>query len=110
MEEVWGNPIEKENLISTNGRNKRIEMWIDVFILICIKEEMLRRLMMGYTCYYRPQTKFAKVMFSRVSVCPQGGLGLCPGYASYWNAFLFSLHWHLLKFEPLQLPTNSWTV
>ena len=27
--------------------------------------------------YYRPQTKFAKVMFSQVSVCPQGGL--CPG-------------------------------
>ena len=22
---------------------------------------------------YRPQTKFAKVMFSQVSVCPQGG-------------------------------------
>ena len=29
--------------------------------------------------YYRPQTKFAKVMFSQVSVYPQGGLGLCPG-------------------------------
>ena len=27
--------------------------------------------------FYRPQTKFAKVMFSRVSVCPQGG-GLSP--------------------------------
>ena len=26
--------------------------------------------------YYRPQTKFAKVMFSQVSVCPQGGV--CP--------------------------------
>ena len=25
---------------------------------------------------YRPQTKFAKVMFSQVFVCPQGGL--CP--------------------------------
>ena len=24
-------------------------------------------------CYYRPQTKFAKVMFLQVSVCPQGG-------------------------------------
>ena len=23
-------------------------------------------------CYYRPQTKFAKVMFLQVSVCPQG--------------------------------------
>ena len=23
--------------------------------------------------FYRPQTKFAKVMFSQVSVCPQGG-------------------------------------
>ena len=27
--------------------------------------------------YYRPQTKFAKVVFSQVSVCPQGG-GICP--------------------------------
>ena len=106
---------------------------------------------------YRPQTKFAKVMFSQVFVCPQGGVsvsvrgclhpgGLCPGgglcpwgslsrgvsvqeglclvgslsrvggvsvretplnrnllrtvtsgrYASYWNAFLFTLFtpWH----------------
>ena len=25
------------------------------------------------SCYYRPQTKFAKVMFLQVSVCPQGG-------------------------------------
>ena len=33
--------------------------------------------------YYRPQTKFAKVMFSQVSVCPQGGnLDLCPGGVS----------------------------
>ena len=36
--------------------------------------------------FYRPQTKFAKVMFSLVSVCPRGGgvlgfwgRGLCPG-------------------------------
>ena len=28
--------------------------------------------------YYRPQTKFAKVMFSQVPVCPLGG-DLCPG-------------------------------
>ena len=26
--------------------------------------------------YYRPQTKFAKIMFSQVSVCPRGGV--CP--------------------------------
>ena len=26
-------------------------------------------------CYYRPQTKFAKVMFLHVSVCPQVGRG-----------------------------------
>ena len=33
---------------------------------------------------YRLQTKFAKVMFSQVFVCPQGGggLGLCPGGVS----------------------------
>ena len=35
--------------------------------------------------YYRPKTKFAKVMFSQVSVCPQGGVhvwwvgGMCGG-------------------------------
>ena len=28
--------------------------------------------------FYRPQTKFAKVMFSQVSDCPRGG-DLCPG-------------------------------
>ena len=33
-----------------------------------------------YKTCYRPQTKFTKVMFSQVSVCPQGGgLSLCPG-------------------------------
>ena len=26
------------------------------------------------TFYYRPQTKFAKVMFSQVSACPQGSV------------------------------------
>ena len=29
--------------------------------------------------FYHPQMKFAKVMFSQLSVCPQKGLGLCPG-------------------------------
>ena len=29
--------------------------------------------MFKYVTYYRPQTKFAKVMLSQVSVCPQGG-------------------------------------
>ena len=46
--------------------------------------------------FYRPQTKFAKVMFSQMSVCPRGSLsGRSPTrmvksgrYASYWNAFL----------------------
>ena len=28
--------------------------------------------------FYRPQTKFAKVMFSQVSVCPRGVEGLLP--------------------------------
>ena len=67
-----------------------------------------------YPSYYRPQTKFAKAMFSLVSVCPQEGVSLsrgvsvqvgsmsggvsvrethytvmCERYASYWNAFLF---------------------
>ena len=31
--------------------------------------------------FYRPETKFAKIMFSHVFVCPRGGgvLGLCLG-------------------------------
>ena len=32
-------------------------------------------------CYYRPQTKFAKVMFLQVSVCPRGGIHGCLGGA-----------------------------
>ena len=34
--------------------------------------------------YYRPQTKFAKVMFSQEFVCPRGDLhrGLCLGVVS----------------------------
>ena len=31
--------------------------------------------------YYRPQTKFVKVMFPQVSVCPQGAV--CP--IAYWD-------------------------
>ena len=62
----------------------------------------------GY--FYGPQTKFAKVMLSQVSVCP-GGRGMRGGggralqrgmrgrrddhcserYAPYWNAVLFNL-------------------
>ena len=32
-----------------------------------------------YSLYYRPQTKFAKVMFLQVSVCPQGGVCVACG-------------------------------
>ena len=41
--------------------------------------------------YYRPQTKFAKVMFSQVSVCPQGEgsgplhAGIHPGADTPWG-------------------------
>ena len=33
----------------------------------------------SFQCYYRPQRKFAKVMFLQVCVCPQGvcGRGMC---------------------------------
>ena len=34
-----------------------------------------------YYLYYRPQTKFAKVMFSRMSVCPQRGEVSAPLHA-----------------------------
>ena len=33
--------------------------------------------------YYRQQTKFAKVMFSQVSVCPWGG-GVCVAWECVW--------------------------
>ena len=76
----------------------------------------------GEVAYYRPQTKFAKVMFLQVSVCPRGGgvrgwghawqgggmhgrgwqggqilrdtviRSMSGRYASYWNAFLFNLN------------------
>ena len=42
--------------------------------------------------YYRPQTKFAKVMFLQVSVCPQGacvvagGMHDCGGVCGCWGA------------------------
>ena len=32
-----------------------------------------RKSSLMFAFYYRPQTKFAKVMFLQVSVCPQGG-------------------------------------
>ena len=35
----------------------------------------------NYIYFYRPQTKFAKVMFLQVSVCPQGGMHGCSGGA-----------------------------
>ena len=38
-------------------------------------------------CFYRPQTKFAKVMFSQVSVCPQGGGHACRGGCGRWHAW-----------------------
>ena len=44
----------------------------------------------GSPCFYRPQTKFAKVMFSQVSVCPQGGMhgrggGACMAGGHAWQ-------------------------
>ena len=34
-------------------------------------------LLLGLNGYYRPQTKFAKVMFLQVSICPRGGMRGC---------------------------------
>ena len=34
--------------------------------------------------FYRPQTKFAKVMFLQVSVCPQGGVHGCSQGGHAW--------------------------
>ena len=39
----------------------------------------------GACNFYRPQTKFAKVMFSQVSVCPRGG-GMHGGACVAWGA------------------------
>ena len=48
---------------------------------MCVfKYALLLKHNIANTHYYRPQTKFAKVMFSQVSVCPQEGcLPLVPG-------------------------------
>ena len=46
--------------------------------------------------FYRPQTKFAKVMFSQVSVCPQGGV--CP--IACWDTPLWQVHL-LGRYTPL---------
>ena len=34
--------------------------------------------------FYRPQTKFAKVMFLQVSVCPHEGGGVCGFFRGVW--------------------------
>ena len=38
----------------------------------------------GYVSCYRPQTKFAKVMFLQVSVCPWGGMHGCSQGGHVW--------------------------
>ena len=48
---------------------KKVELLAD-----CIREPQVLA-----KDFHRPQTKFAKVMFSQVFDFPQGGLGLCPG-------------------------------
>ena len=46
--------------------------------------------------YYRPQTKFAKVMFLQVSVCPHGGkacMVLLGGHAWFYLGGMCSFIW-----------------
>ena len=66
--EVWNMGISdpKNGHVSTNLLKKcliNFKMWTWV-VWICIWEQRW--------CYYHLQTKFAKVMFSQVSVCPWG--------------------------------------
>ena len=48
-----------------------------------------QKLVICFSCNYRPQTKFAKVMFSQVSVCPRGGghawQGACVAGRHAWQ-------------------------
>ena len=61
--------------------------WIQIFQPTVANSDefsMLRKLLDNMIIYYRPQTKFAKVMFLHVSVCPQGGVpGQVPGGTRY---------------------------
>ena len=87
----------------------------NIFILLQVGAKSIRRVaalndhptfikVRNFSC--RPQTKFAKVMFSQCLSVHGGGMGVCPGrgglrqgdpprtvksgrYASYWNAFFF---------------------
>ena len=57
------------------------------------------------TYYYHPQTKFAKVMFLQVFVCPQGEGGLhAGGSASGWVCIQGDPHWILWD------TVNKWAV
>ena len=42
---------------------------------------------------YRPQTKFAKVMFSRVSVCPRAGGGVSASGPRGWGGVYATPPW-----------------
>ena len=48
--------------------------------LSIVKGAIRQSLSIQIYAYYRPQTKFAKVMFLQVSVCPHGGGGDVRGF------------------------------
>ena len=54
----------------------RCQGYARIYLLIFIHDSNLQK-----KTSYRPQTKFAEVLFSQVSVCPQGGVrgegGVC---------------------------------
>ena len=71
---LWFFPDTQENLVSMADSDNETTKYLNH-----VTPELLH-------CCYRPQTKFTKVMFSQVSVCPRGGgclphcmLGYTPG-------------------------------
>ena len=58
------------------GGASRICTTEDVGVLLFAEQRLntFRNARCLSNCYYRPQTRFAKVMFLHMSVCPQGGV------------------------------------
>ena len=62
--------------------------WLSVWKQVPRKLKIKIKSNYNFYVYYRPQTKFAKVMFLQVSVCPQGGMhgrGTCMAGGHAWQ-------------------------
>ena len=82
LEIDWNRLIRPTSLARTcSGWRKT--MALPLYLYLQIQCFVLQINFPYVTFYYRPQTKFAKVMFLQVCVCPQGGGGW--GHACFWG-------------------------